>query len=187
MTRQWSIKQPETLERKSILHQSRNKLPIRSVTQLGIGRKEESQVQANGLELSIETAEKVSGLAGTRLHEDTRTSSYEHLRKRHNYGRRGSEPSALAHVGRALNDELDTVRRQENGRDREACTFYSRGERKNEWYPRARARYGVLLTAYPFSPRFLSRSPDKPCLWQHEHARTQLFLAYLPPRKWRNI
>lgn len=57
--------------------------------------------EANGLELSIETAKKVSGRpAGMpRSCMKTRTSSYKLLRKRHNYGRRGSEPSALAHIG----------------------------------------------------------------------------------------
>lgn len=59
----------------------------------------------------------------------TRTSSYKLLRKRHNYGRRGSEPSALAHIGRALNDELDTV--YARAPLREVCP-QERRERKKE-------------------------------------------------------
>lgn len=90
----------------------------------------------------------------------TRTSSYKLLRKRHNYGRRGSEPSALAHIGRALNDELDTV--YARAPLREVCP-QERRERKKERirvYIYIRAACGLRIrrsssTAYPFSSRFL--------------------------------
>lgn len=92
----------------------------------------------------------------------TRTSSYKLLRKRHNYGRRGSEPSALAHIGRALNDELDTV--YARAPLREVCP-QERRERKKERirvyiyiYIRAACVLRIRRsssTAYPFSSRFL--------------------------------
>lgn len=92
----------------------------------------------------------------------TRTSSYKLLRKRHNYGRRGSEPSALAHIGRALNDELDTV--YARAPLREVCP-QERRERKKErirdiyiyiYVPRVFLRIRrSSSTAYPFSSRFL--------------------------------
>lgn len=78
----------------------------------------------------------------------TRTSSYKLLRKRHNYGRRGSEPSALAHIGRALNDELDTV--YARAPLREACP-QQRRERKKE-------RKNICVR-YIYTTLFLNRLP----------------------------
>lgn len=85
----------------------------------------------------------------------TRTSSYKLLRKRHNYGGRGSEPSALAHVGRALNDELDTVC-QGNGRDR-MCLLRRKKERV---FTRVRVSRRSA-DRLPIFPAISSRSSDK--------------------------
>lgn len=84
----------------------------------------------------------------------TRTSSYKLLRKRHNYGRRGSEPSALAHIGRALNDELDTV--YARAPLREVCP-QERRERKKE-----RIRVYIYIRAacvLTYTTLFLNRLP----------------------------
>lgn len=81
----------------------------------------------------------------------TRTSSYKLLRKRHNYGRRGSEASALAHVGRALNDELDTVR-QANEKDRVPATE-KEGTRVR--VPACVCALRQSPNRLPISPRFL--------------------------------
>lgn len=83
----------------------------------------------------------------------TRTSSYKLLRKRHNYGRRGSEPSALAHIGRALNDELDTV--YARAPLREACP-QQRRERKKE-RKNIRVRYIYIYNALPQPPTHFPR------------------------------
>lgn len=86
----------------------------------------------------------------------TRTSSYKLLRKRHNYGRRGSEPSALAHIGRALNDELDTV--YARAPLREVCP-QERRERKKE---RIRVYIYIYIRAacvLTYTTLFLNRLP----------------------------
>ena len=74
-----------------------------------------------------------------------------------------AKPSALAHVGRTLNDELDTARMREKKRDRkgerkrekegeEGCTSESHGEkRKRKEDMSLQPHERLLISISPFS------------------------------------
>lgn len=89
------------------------------------------------------------------------------MRKRHNYSRRGSEAeSALAHVGRTLNDELDTARVRERRKEierEEERKKDRKGVRKREpWREKKeKGKDCNLMNAYSFLSRLFHPRRNK--------------------------